>query len=119
MRDDTVCLRHISQSAELIAGYLSGADGVLNQDMFYDDLRTQDAVLRRLETLADAASHLSNALKARYPEIRWSQITDFRNALAHGYTDIRLDRVWRTIAADLPALRALADHKLGHLPSSA
>jgi len=61
--------------------------------------------------------HISHALKARYPEIPWRQIADFRNALAHGYADILLDRVWRTIAADLPALRTVADDELGR-PSS-
>jgi hypothetical protein len=56
VRDDAVYLRHIAESIALVEHYLTGADGALSQDLFYDDRRTQDAVLRRMETLADAAT---------------------------------------------------------------
>jgi uncharacterized protein with HEPN domain len=75
-------------------------------------------VLRRLETLADAASHLSEAAKARHPEIPWQQITDFRNVLAHGYADIRLDRVWEAIDADLTSLQKVVHEELGGISSA-
>ena len=84
MRDDTIYFLHIAESIDLIQDYLAGADGAPNRALFYEDRRTQDAVLRRLETLADAASHLSEVVKARHAEIPWRQISDFRNVLAHG-----------------------------------
>jgi uncharacterized protein with HEPN domain len=65
-----------------------------------------------METLADAASHLSDALKARHSQIAWRQIGDFRNVLAHGYTDIRLDRVWRVIVVELGRLKAVVEQVL-------
>lgn len=113
MRDDAGYLRHIAESIALVGQYLTGVDGGLSQELFCDDRRTQDAVLRRMETLADAAGHLSDVLKARHPAIPWRQIGDFRNVLAHGYTDIRLDRVWRAILVDLPALNAVVHEELG------
>jgi uncharacterized protein with HEPN domain len=115
MRDDRVYLGHIAESIDLVNGYLTSIEGVLDEQLFYDDVRTQDAVLRRMETLADAASHLSEELKARHSEIPWRQISDFRNVLAHGYTDIRLDRVWQAIVADLPVLKRVVDEELGRL----
>jgi uncharacterized protein with HEPN domain len=57
------------------------------------------------------------ALKARYSAVPWRQISDFRNVLAHGYTDIRLDRVWRASAVDLPALKAVVHEELGRASS--
>ena len=113
MRDDAVYLQHVTESIDLVEQYLTGAGGNLDEDLFYADSRTQDAVLRRMETLADAASHLSEPLKARHPDIPWRQIGDFRNVLSHGYTDIRLDRVWRAILVDLPALKAVVRAELG------
>jgi uncharacterized protein with HEPN domain len=113
VRDDTIYLRHIAESLDLVKQYLAGTDGALDEDLFYDDRRTQDAVLRRMETLADAASHLSNTLRARHPEIPWRQIGDFRNVLAHGYADIRLDRVWQVIVVELPAIEAVLDEEFG------
>jgi len=65
-----------------------------------------------LETLADAASHLSEIVKARHPEIPWRQISDFRNVLAHGYSDIRLDWVWEATDADLGLLKSVVHEEL-------
>jgi uncharacterized protein with HEPN domain len=112
LRDDIIYLQHISESIDLIQQYLAGADGDPNRDLFYKDRRTQDAVLRRLETLADAASHLSEVVKVRHAEIPWRQISDFRNVLAHGYTDIRLERVWEAITEDLPSLKGVVHEEL-------
>ena len=118
MRDDGVYLGHIAESIDLVEQYLAGAARTADARLFYEDRRTQDAVLRRMETLADAASRLSDALKGRHPEVPWRQISDFRNVLAHGYTDIRLDRVWRAIVVDLPALKAVVARELGRPSSS-
>jgi uncharacterized protein with HEPN domain len=112
VRDDTRYFEHISESIDLIHQYLAGPDGVPDRDLFYNDRRTQDAVLRRLETLADAASHVSEVAKARHPELLWHQISDFCNVLAHGYTDIRLDRVWEAIDADLASLKGVVHEEL-------
>ncbi len=51
--------------------------------MMEDDIR-YEAVLRRLETLANAASHLSDNHKDLHPEIPWRRISVFRNVLARG-----------------------------------
>ncbi len=64
MRDNSVYLSYIRESIELIEEYTR--DG---EETFSSDLRTQDAVLRRMETLADAAAHLSDDLKMGHPEI--------------------------------------------------
>jgi uncharacterized protein with HEPN domain len=117
VRDDSVYLRHIAQSLHLLQQYLTRPDRSWNEELFSENQLIQDAVLRRLETLADAASHLSDKLKARHPEIPWRQVADFRNVLAHGYADIRLDRVWQVIVADLPALKAAVDEEFDHSTS--
>ena len=107
MRGDRVYLTYIRESIDLVEQYTREG-----QEVFSTDLRTQDAVLRRMETLADAAARLSDDLKARHPQIRWRQVSDFRNVLTHGYTEIRLDQVWQAIVQDLPALKAVVDEEL-------
>jgi uncharacterized protein with HEPN domain len=113
LKDDSIHLLYLSESIDLVKQYLVAPDHALDQDLFLNDRRTQDAVLRRMETLADAASHLSDALKARHRHIPWRRIGDFRNVLAHGYSDIDLDRVWRAIVDDLPGLQAVVAEELG------
>ena len=73
MRDDRVYIRHIAERIDLVGRYLTGAEGDLDEHLFYDDLRTQDAVLRRMETLADAASHLAaESVDRRGRMMRWN-----------------------------------------------
>jgi uncharacterized protein with HEPN domain len=69
VRDDAVYLRHIADSIDLVGQYLSSIDGTPNETLFYEDPRTQDAVLRRMETLADAAGRLSESLQSRHAHI--------------------------------------------------
>jgi uncharacterized protein with HEPN domain len=117
VRDDRVYLRYIAESLRRVGEYLTDSTGARSQDLFFNDLRTQDAVLRRIKTLAEAASHLSPALRARYPDVAWREIGDFRNVLAHGYTNLHLDLVWETITADLPQLLDTVDSELADEPS--
>ncbi len=72
----------------------------------------QDAILRRLETLADATGKLSPELKARHPGTRWRAVTGFRNIAAHAYMDVQTDIVWEVIEEHLPALEAVVDEEL-------
>jgi len=107
VRNDRVYLVYIRDSIDRVEQYTR-----IGEPDFSTDPKTQDAILRRMETLADAAAHLSDELKARHPEIRWRPISDFRNVLAHGYTQVQLDRVWQAIVQDLPALKAAVDEEL-------
>ena len=72
----------------------------------------QDAVVRRLETLAEATGHLSERLKARRPDIPWRAVYGFRNVAAHAYLDVELGDVWDVISHDLPRLRGVVDAEL-------
>jgi uncharacterized protein with HEPN domain len=76
------------------------------------DVDVQDAVLWRLETLAEARGKLSQAVKDRHSEIRWRAIYGFRNIAAHGYLELHLDRVWEIIEDHLPTLKAVVAEEL-------
>jgi len=100
-------LRYIRQSIARIEEYTRGG-----RQAFLREPIVQDAVLRRLETLADAVGKLSDAVKARHPEIPWRQVYGFRNIAAHAYEDIDLARVWEIVADYLPALKPVIDREL-------
>jgi uncharacterized protein with HEPN domain len=69
----------------------------------------EDAVLRRLETLADACGRLSKALQRRYPEIPWPRVAGFRNVLAHTYLSVQRSAVESVLERDLPRLRSVVE----------
>jgi uncharacterized protein with HEPN domain len=78
----------------------------IGETAFLADLRTRRAVERSFEILGEAASVLPAGVRERFPEVPWRVVIDHRNRLIHGYATIDPARVWRTIVADLPPLRA-------------
>lgn len=101
MKDDRVHLDHILECVDWIGRFT--ADG---RDAFFQDRKTQSAVLRELQTLAESTQRLSPAFKSEHPEIHWQSIAGFRNVLVHDYLGIKPKRVWEIIERDLPQLQA-------------
>ena len=102
MKDDLVYLRHILDCLEAIEQYTRG-----NPELFLGDRKTQKAVLRELQELAESTQRLSGQLKATYQEIAWGSIAGFRNVLVHDYLGLSLSRIWDIVIRDLPVLRAV------------
>jgi uncharacterized protein with HEPN domain len=101
VKDDRVYLIHIHECIERIERYTE--DG---EEAFFNDTRTQDAVLRNLHTLAESTQRLSGALKTTHPEVDWRGISGFRNILVHDYLGVSLALVWQVVQRDLPHLKA-------------
>jgi uncharacterized protein with HEPN domain len=62
------------------------------------------ALVRLLEVIGEAASHVPKAERDRHPEIPWPQIVSLRNRLIHGYDSVDLDILWQIVTSDLPPL---------------
>ena len=73
---------------------------------FRVDGLTQDAVVRNLQIIGEAARKTSEEIRAAHPEIPWHRIIGMRNRVVHDYTRIenRSDTVWSTVQEDVPAL---------------
>ena len=85
--------------------------GGMTQAAFIADSRTYDAVLRNLELIGEAATHVPTDVRNANPQIDWRSIIGTRNRVAHGYLGIDDDVVWDIVQNDvarlLPELRAL------------
>ncbi|HLH97198.1 MAG TPA: HepT-like ribonuclease domain-containing protein [Xanthobacteraceae bacterium] len=57
----------------------------------------QNAVIRSLEVIGEAAGKVSVATQADQVEIPWREITGMRHRLIHGYGEVRLDLVWMVV----------------------
>jgi len=66
----------------------------------------QNAAIRSLEVLGEAAGKISAATQAAHPEIPWREITGIRHRFIHGYADVRLDLVWPVLRDHLGGLIA-------------
>ena len=100
--DDMVYLRHILNAAVTIEGYIAGMDEV----GFGADTRTQDAVIKNLTVIGEAAGRVSEALRKAHPDLPRRQMTGMRNVLVHHYFGVNLADVWETATGDLPSLAA-------------
>jgi uncharacterized protein with HEPN domain len=69
-------------------------------------------VIRNLEVIGEATKNLSSELRDANPAIPWRQIAGMRDVLIHDYLKVNLARVWRTVATDLPPLRAVVSQLL-------
>ena len=103
MRDkfQTSLLVDMRDSAAVIVDYLTG----VSRETFYANGEKQDAVLRRLEIIGEAAGRISPEVQKEFPGIPFREIRGMRNIIAHDYGEVDLERVWQTAIEDVPNLR--------------
>ena len=100
MKTDLTYLEHIEECIRRVEKNTAGGHaGFLESDTL------QDAVLRNLQTMAEATQRLSDGLKAAHPEVEWARISAFRNVLVHDYLGIDLEVVWRVVREEIPVLK--------------
>jgi uncharacterized protein with HEPN domain len=75
-------------------------------EAFARDQMKQDAVIRNLEIIGEAAKKLPSAVTATMPQVAWREVCGFRDILAHKYFSVNLDIVWNAVTADLPVLES-------------
>jgi uncharacterized protein with HEPN domain len=78
----------------------------LDEEAFRASRLHQNAVIRSLEVIGEAAGKVSDGTQAAHPEIRWRDITGMRHRLIHGYGEVRLDVVWVVVRDHLDPLIA-------------
>lgn len=67
----------------------------------------QDAVIRNLEVIGEAAKQVSAATRNRHPEVPWSAMGKFRELAIHSYGKVLEDEVWEIVSKDLPAIKRI------------
>src|SRR3546814_3089119 len=92
-RRDDALVSDLREAAARIRMYLDGLDYA----GFLGDIRTQDAVVRNLEILGEAAKRLSPEFRAHHPQIEWSQIAGMRDRLIHHYFGVNWEIVWNVV----------------------
>ncbi len=86
--------------AEKVLAYTDG----MEYRQFIASNVTYDAVLRNLELIGEAATHIPNDIRAAHDDIPWRLIIALRNRLIHAYLGIDNATIWSLIQDDVPML---------------
>ncbi len=70
----------------------------------------QDAVVRNLEVIGEAAKGTSEGTRRHYPEVPWREMARFRDLALHHYGRVQPEEVWEVVEHDLPAIRRSLAH---------
>jgi len=100
MQRDREYLVDILEAAKIAFEYVSDK----NKEDFLNDIQCQDAVIRRIEIIGEAARRISDETQTTFPEMPWSDMISMRNIMIHEYDGIDLEIVWETVQNDLPSL---------------
>lgn len=102
MDRDLALLLDMSLAATDAMGFAAGLD----EAAFLQSRLHQNAIIRSLEIIGEAATKVSPAFRDAHQQIPWREITGMRHRLIHGYGEVRLDVVWAVVRDDLPDLIA-------------
>jgi uncharacterized protein with HEPN domain len=98
-------LQDILDATRLVASYVKEA----TEPAFASDTEKQDAVIRRIEIIGEAAAHLSEETRRALPELPFRKMRGMRNIVAHDYANVDLNVVWEVATVHVPAIRAVLE----------
>ena len=107
MKKDRVYLHHMLDAISRIESYIK-----VGCETFMTTPHWQDAVIRQLEILGEAAKHISPGLRTRYPAVPWRRVAGLRYVLIHDYMGVDLAAVWQVTQQDVPVLKEQLDRVL-------
>jgi uncharacterized protein with HEPN domain len=108
VRNDREYLLDILEAIEHIERYRS------DRAAFDADERTQVWMINRLQIIGEASRKLSDELRAKHPEVPWSDIMGMRHILVHDYFEVDLNIVWTAVTESVPELKENVQKILGN-----
>ena len=103
MKDDLTYIEHINECIDKIKRFTSQ----LTWENFNNNEMVQDAVIRNIEIIGEAAKQISNQFREQYTDIPWKEITGMRDKLIPDYMGVDTEIVWNTVRTDIPILEEL------------
>lgn len=100
-KDERAYLLDMIESIELIEKFMNKVK--LNQ--FKKDMMLNNAVIRQLEIIGEAAKNISAKTRKANLDVPWVEICGTRDKLIHAYSGVDLNIVYTIATKQLPELK--------------
>ena len=107
MKDDRLYLHHMLERCRRVARFIRPG-----REVFMASEELQDAVIRNVEVIGEAAKRVSPDARGRLAPLDWKAICGMRDVLIHDYIGVDLDEVWNVAASQIPELQAVLEQFL-------
>lgn len=101
MKDDRLYVHHMLERCQRITRFIA-----VGREAFVGSEVLQDAVIRNVEVIGEAAKRVSPATRNQLPHLDWKAICGMRDILIHDYIGVDLDEVWNVAYSRIPELQA-------------
>jgi len=102
VKDDRLYLHHMLERCRRIGRYIRPG-----REAFLESEELQDAVIRNVEVIGEAAKRVSTEARGRLAQLDWKAICGMRDVLIHDYIGVDLDEVWNVASFRIPELQGL------------
>jgi uncharacterized protein with HEPN domain len=96
------------ERCQRIARFTSGG-----KESFLTSEALQDAIIRNIEVIGEAAKRVSPEGRACLAELDWKRICGMRDVLIHDYIGVDLEQVWNVASLRIPELLLALGRFLG------
>jgi uncharacterized protein with HEPN domain len=100
-RDPRLFLGDMAKAVKKIETWVGG----ISYEKFSADSLLQDAVVRNLEILGEAAKNIPEEIRCRYPDIPWKRVAGFRDIAIHDYFGVDLEIVWKILTEGIVSIK--------------
>jgi uncharacterized protein with HEPN domain len=106
VKDDRLYLHHMLERCRRITRFIAPG-----REAFQRSEVLQDAVIRNVEVIGEAAKRVSAAARSRLPRLDWKAICGMRDVLIHDCI-VDPDEVWNVASSHIPELEAALEELL-------
>lgn len=100
-KSSLIFIEHILENIEDIELFTKK----ISRRSFLSNKEKQNAVIRSLEIIGEAAKHIPQSIRKKYAKIPWREITGTRDKIIHHYFGVDLELIWKIVKESLPGLK--------------